>query len=111
VPPIEKMLIFKIYLKNDGVFTIFSAFLLTLENRGCFSLEVDSVHRGPFTFWVTLKIRLFFLKKIDFPDALIQDVKKIDVKTVFINEPGLYSLIIEFQKWVYDGFKNVGVFP
>jgi hypothetical protein len=61
---------------------------------------------------------LFFLKKIDFPDALIQDVKKIDVKTVFINEPGLYLLImksklpqaIEFQKWVYAGFKNGGVF-
>jgi hypothetical protein len=48
-----------------------------------------------------LKIRLFFLKKIDFPDALIQDVKKIDVKILFI---------IEFQKWVYGGFKNVGVF-
>jgi hypothetical protein len=57
---------------------------------------------------------LFFLKKIDFPDALKQGVKKIDVKTVFINEPGLYLLImksklpqgIEFQKWVYAGFKN-----
>jgi hypothetical protein len=58
------------------------------------------------------------LKKIDFPDTLKQGVKKIDVKTVFINEPGLYSLImrskspqaIEFQKWVYAGFKNGGVF-
>jgi hypothetical protein len=65
-----------------------------------------------------MKIRLFFLKKIDFPDALKQGVKKIDVKTVFINEPGLYLLImksklpqgIEFQKWVYAGFKNGGVF-
>jgi hypothetical protein len=76
---------------------------------------------GPYkfcTFRVTLKIRLFFLKKIDFPDALTQGVKKIDVKTVFINEPGLYLLImksklpqaIEFQKWVYAGFKNGGVF-
>jgi succinate-acetate transporter protein len=29
---------FKIYLKNDGVFTIFFALLLTLENRGVFTI-------------------------------------------------------------------------
>jgi hypothetical protein len=48
-------------------------------------------------------------KKIDFPDTLKQGVKKMDVKTIFINEPGT-TQVIEFQKWVYAGFKNGGVF-
>jgi hypothetical protein len=46
------------------------------------------------------------LKKIDFPDTLKQGVKKIDVKTVFINEPGLYSLIMRSKLIKPSSFKN-----
>jgi hypothetical protein len=53
-----------------------------------------------------LKIRLFFLKLVDFPVGVKYPVQKIDVKILFINEAGLYSLIVEFQKWVTLALKS-----